>query len=382
MLSEPFYGHFLAGFQKQTSTQGDAGAPALESRLFSDAELQLICCQPVFAALDKSQQVGALKHEALHLMLGHWQQRAGYVDSARFDLAADLVVNQYLTPAQMPKDGVSLQQINAVLSLSSGRSLLAGQAVGYYYQALDTCMPQLSAAGMVMPQHQQWQAFANLSQSMQQLISQQLDNRLENCAERAQLCGQLAGDLPAELMEKLKQLQARRSPRLNWRRALRLFANNSRRTRIRNTLRRPSRRYGTTPGIKIQPHQRLLVAIDTSASVDIRQLELFFNEIHHIWRAGAEITVVECDTKIGSCYGYRGEMPEAISGRGGTCFDAPVQLANDEGFDGTIYFTDGEGELSIRPRKPLLWLVHNDRALSHIKELQAFGRVIPMTDPI
>ena len=145
---------------------------------------------------------------------------------------------------------------------------------------------------------------------------------------------------------------------INWRGMLRLFAGRAASTRLRNTIQRPSKRFGTVPGVKIRRRQRLMVALDTSGSIGQEDLEPFFNEIFQLWRSGAEVEIVECDTRISRRYAYRGATPDAVEGRGGTNFSEPIDLANLERPDALIYFTDGFAEPpQIAPKVPTLWVI-------------------------
>lgn len=84
MLSEPFYGHYLASLQKQVMATGDTNspnlAPVLEIKLHGSCDVELVCDLAHWQTLNPQQQVGALKHEALHLVLGHVFQRGGYAE--------------------------------------------------------------------------------------------------------------------------------------------------------------------------------------------------------------------------------------------------------------------------------------------------------------
>lgn len=388
MLNEPFYGHYLASLQKQGLAGNNAGnasdvKSALELRLHGICDVALVCNVEQWQRLNPQQHVGALKHEALHLVLGHVFQRGYYADKPRFDLAADLVVNQYLLAAHILPHAITFEGVNQYFDMAGQPRLEPFREVGYYYLALLSLSLQsaFSEQQLSQCQHPSWAEVYGQAQAQQGLLEQQLISKLENAAQRTELCHAI-GSLPAAIVAILEQARLARNPVLNWRRALRLFANSSRRTSIKNTLRRPSKRYGTTPGIKIQPHQRLLVALDTSGSVDDEQLELFFVEVHHIWQAGAEITIVECDTEIKRQYRYQGTTPSNITGRGGTCFDMPIQWANQQQFDGTIYFTDGEASApTIKSRKPLLWLIHSGQGKQAFDHLQHSGRIIPMILP-
>jgi predicted metal-dependent peptidase len=169
--------------------------------------------------------------------------------------------------------------------------------------------------------------------------------------------------MPAALRSYLDGLRDARDGVLDWRRVLRLFAASSRRSRIRATLRRPSRRYHTFPGIRVSRGQRMAVCVDTSGSVGDRELAEFFAEVHAIWRAGAEVVVFEADAAVHRTWEYTGQPPASAHGRGGTSFDpalAAVRAAAPR-FDACVYLTDGHAP---RPRAgpgvPLLWLLTLD----------------------
>ena len=61
----------------------------------------------------------------------------------------------------------------------------------------------------------------------------------------------------------------------------------------------------------------MLLAIDTSGSVSDAELKEFMNEIHHIYKAGVDITIVQCDTRITSIKPYTGKHELEVQGRGG-----------------------------------------------------------------
>ena len=55
--------------------------------------------------------------------------------------------------------------------------------------------------------------------------------------------------------------------------------------------------FGWLKCIKIKRYQRLAVAVDTSGSIKENDFVIFFNEIHSMWKQGAEIEVLECDAE-------------------------------------------------------------------------------------
>jgi predicted metal-dependent peptidase len=196
-----------------------------------------------------------------------------------------------------------------------------------------------------------------LSSAERKMMEAMINESILNSVQRIK--SSQYGTLPAGLQQYIDLLVESLKPNVNWRRVLRLFTASSSRTQLKNTIRRPSKRYGTTPGIKIQRKQKLLIAVDTSGSVNDDELKEFFGELYHIWKQGAEIYVVECDTAIHNHYFYNGRPPSVVSGRGGTDFNAPLTYANEIYMpDAIVYFTDGyAAEPHVVSRKPILWMI-------------------------
>jgi predicted metal-dependent peptidase len=208
-----------------------------------------------------------------------------------------------------------------------------------------------------LKQHDGWQSISSLSTAERKMLEAAVNEQIVDTVQRVKVKNR--GTLPAGLSEYLEALLESFKPNVNWRRVLRLFAASSSKTSLKNTIRRPSKRYGTTPGIKIQKKQKILVAIDTSGSVSTEELVEFFGELYHIWKNGAEIFIVECDAAIGNAYYYRGKCPEVVSGRGGTDFNPPFEYAKTEYKpDAIVYFTDGHCTAPENiTNTPLLWMV-------------------------
>ena len=126
--------------------------------------------------------------------------------------------------------------------------------------------------------------------------------------------------------------------------------------------------------------KELVFVIDTSGSISDHDLSDFFAEIHGLWKNGAQVTVIECDAAIHNTWEYRGKLPHAVGGRGGTSFDpAFAWLRAYRGaspFDGCIYLTDGVApEPTIHPPCKLLWVILPGGTVgSHLK----WGRAIKL----
>lgn len=208
-----------------------------------------------------------------------------------------------------------------------------------------------------LDQHLNWEEIAQLSTSERKMLDALINETIANTMQRVR--GKQYGTLPGDLQAYLDALVESLKPNVNWRRVLRLFAASSSRTYLKNTIQRASKRYGTTPGIKIKRKQKIQVVVDTSGSVSDDDLREFFAEIYHIWKGGAQIHIVECDVDIQASYDYKGKAPSIIHGRGGTDFNAPMRYANEVYQpDAIVYFSDGEAPApEIPTRAPILWLI-------------------------
>jgi predicted metal-dependent peptidase len=383
LLEEPFFGHLASKLMRQESDQvpdtglileaGGTIALAVNPEFWSDRKLT------------ERQRFGAIKHELLHLAMMHPFRVADFSSPALYSVAADLVVNQYLTKEQLRPGQVLLEQLQGI-RLESNRSL------GYYYQQLETLLAQSTKEGKedretvqqwmsrdhpAQMRHEHWSdGLTDLQDEQKKALASAWQHQLNDLISK-----EAQGSfyrLDEALRELIRRSLAPANAVLDWKRVLRIFATNSRRMALKDTIRRPSKRYGTVPGIKIKRNQRLLVALDSSGSLPSLTLAEFFREIHQLWRAGAELTVIEIDDQIRNQYPYRGQKVLEVAGRGGTAFDPAIAFANAEGVDGLIYLTDGFGPVpEVAPRMPVLWLISKDgiRSDSRIWQLLP-GRVV------
>ena len=113
--------------------------------------------------------------------------------------------------------------------------------------------------------------------------------------------------------------------------------------------------------------QHMLLAIDTSGSVSDSELQEFMGEIHHIYKTGVDITMIQCDTVIRSIESYKGKNEIKVQGRGGTEFDPVLDYynANQKKYTSLVYFTDGECGVSVKPRSKVLWVLSERSGMNH-----------------
>lgn len=412
IINEPFYGHFFMGLVKQI----DDNIPTMAVSLRGRSSLFLLTNTTFWNSLSPEHRYGVVKHEILHILFKHLFMMDKFGNKYVFNLAADILVNQYIASNQLPKGGIVLE---AFPDLNLDRE----ETVKYYYdkltsfikeqQALDdqfqkeqeeknngdgnaqnekqnnkpsqrpanesweNLKPYLDPMNEAQRQHEQWKLMKDLSQAELDLIEGGLNDYIKGTVERLKTYG----NLPAGIQAYIEELLATMKPTVNWKRVLRLFTENASSTYLQNTLKKVSKRYGTIPGIKIKKRQKILVAVDTSGSVNLDDLQEFFGEMYHIWKEQAEIIVVECDTDIHHVYNYNGKMPEFVHGRGGTDFNAPISYSNEKVKpDAIIYFTDGYAPIPhVRSRVPIMWLVCSTGLSEEDENFHQFpGRIVKM----
>ncbi|WP_421795134.1 DUF2201 family putative metallopeptidase [Haliscomenobacter sp.] len=364
ILHEPFYGHVLTGLVKALNAE----VPSLSLGVNANKTPKL-AINPTYWQEELStpaQRLGALKHEVLHLVFGHLLREQEFANIHIFQFAADLVVNQYLSPEQ-------LNPASLTLNLFPELDLQPFRSVDTYYDELTNAWNKTLRRGQIISPklsnlmatgtgplagHDLWQnEVGTLSAAEKKVLATGMQQIVQNALQRVGNKGR--GSLPGVLQTELNQLVITPEPTLDWRRFLRLFVGAGQRTFLQNTIRKPSRRYGVNPGLRIRNKHKLLIALDTSASIADAEIQAFFQEIQQIWRLGTEIFILECDTQINNAYIYRGTTPAVVAGRGGTHFDAAIIYANQQSdADAVVYFTDGLGPAPSLPcRKPLLWMI-------------------------
>lgn len=190
------------------------------------------------------------------------------------------------------------------------------------------------------------------------------------------------GAMPASFLNQVEKLNA--PAQLSWQAILKKYVGtlsaNKRKTKMRLNRRQPDR--FDLSGSVDDKILKIVVAIDTSASVDNHMIAQIFCEIFAILaKRKHEITVIECDSKVQRIYRAKdvSEIKTKVTGRGGTCFSPVIEYVNSDRHyrDALmIYFTDGFGERSIpKPRTYRnIWVVFDD--VDHLSLEDPYGVVL------
>ena len=359
LLLRPFYGHFMMGLPKEFSAACKSTALALDK----GQALKLLINEDHWNTLGKERRYGLINHEVLHIVLQHIYKIQDFPNKRLYGIAADIFVNQYINKKQLEPDAIHIDKFEN-LKYSHGIGMERDMDVDYYYHRLlevlrcqakcsygDACLlcmggggkkgdrsrsDQLNLSDLLneekengLERHRFWETFDKMDEGSRKVCECQTNRLIQETAKRVKYTNKSYGTMPAGLIQMLEAMLLNMKPVFNWRRVLRLFATTSNQSYLKNTIRRPSKRYGTVPGIRVKRRNKLLVAIDTSGSVNEKELLEFFSEIYFIWRQGATIEIVECDTDIQSTYPYKGLTPKWTKGGGGTAFEQPITYGND-----------------------------------------------------
>lgn len=418
MLEEPFYAHFLGQVSRIITDEVPTAAVGIRNDtlcLFVNPDFFLNSLKSI------EERIAILKHEVLHLVFYHLYRFIGEKTANNAlinNLAADLVVNQYVDPWPLP-EGVILLDTFPQLQLEPW------ETVEYYYEKLieakdaaDDKIEDLkkqrgdneeegdgggqeeesNSQGQLKQEIEEWQRTKDIldgqedtgvwtddhskwsDNPLDEITRQQIDNMVTKSKERMR--PEDWNGAPGWLKDHIDEIEARRKPKVDWRRTLRIFANNASRTKIKGTMKKFSKRFGApNPGIRIKKFQKIVAIVDTSGSmVSHEMVSALFAEIHAIWKAGAQVHIVECDTIVHRTYDYQGVTPQFVEGGGGNDCDPAFEYLweyRKKGLiDGCLFLTDGWFDKpTVKPPCKLLWVLTPDDSTEEYLDFGPFVRL-------
>lgn len=348
LIKDPFYGIFMLNLDKQI-VSGDHRVKTAAVGL-TGLTYTLYINEDFWNKWTDNQQIGLLKHEICHLMFFHLTDTFECDDHQLMNIAQDCEINQLLT--DLPEGGVTLESV----SKACNKPLEPRKGSWYYYKALMEVKDKSQTEQLsTIDDHSLWPQ--DLSDAEQELLKGQLKAKIKEAAEQVQkMCGSIPGEF-AGLLEKIKNKPAI----FNWKKFMRKMIGNTITSEITLTRMRPNKRFPDARGFKMKRKPNIMVAVDTSGSVSDRELQEFFSEIHHIWKTGVDVTVVECDTTIGEVFKYNGKQEIKISGRGGTELHPAIEYYKQhKEFSSCVMFTDGYCNTTMPSCHNLIWVITSD----------------------
>ena len=376
MLKEPYYGFFLIMLNKVWRKDLPTAGVSKNGINF-----QLAINEEFWKGLSEMHQMGLLKHELLHIAFGHLTSFKSFKNHRLANVAMDMEINQYIDKDWLPKGGIDIDDYEDL-------NLERKAGCRYYYDKLNQFQDEKNKNGSCgnenmdklldqvangeVPDHSTWGEFEDLSEAEQKLIEKQLQKVLSDAKEQTV---KKRGNVPGEI-EGVIVIEEIVPPKFDWRGYIRRFTGVSTKVFTKKIRRKENRRFFDNPGLKIKMKHDMLLAIDTSGSASNSELQEFMGGIHHTYKVGVDVTVVQCDTSIRSIEPYKGKHEINVAGRGGTEFDPVLDYynANQKKYTSLVYFTDGECYTSVIPKGNVLWVL-SER--SHMNE-DLPGKVIKL----
>lgn len=355
LIENPFYGIFLLGLSKVIDESVETACVRKRG-----INCELVINPNYWDTLEDSQQISLLQHEVYHIVFQHMFLWDMYENKTVLNLATDAEVNSYLS------------NLDSSWITASLWNLPDRQGTKFYYenilkQAQDQQNnSQGQGGGSPIPDqkddHSNWgKDFKDCSEAEKQLIKNQINSQIKVAAEQTT---KMRGLIPGELKSIIDELFKQKPRIFDWKSYFRRMLGSIYDVNIKKTRRKESIRFPDSAGIKHKKKVSILVAIDTSGSVSNDELKDFFSEITYIYKAGARITILECDSQIAAKYEYSGKWNGQIHGRGGTDFQPVIDFyrSHVKDYSALVYFTDGECSLPTNVPRDTIWVITSNGA--------------------
>ncbi len=357
LIKSPFYGLFLLSLKRRFAVPADDCKTAYTC--LNGINYEIVINEEFWNSLDNDDcRLNLLKHELMHICLKHpefWHDMG--LDEERQNIAKDLEVSNYVE--FISKGGVYIWDYPELEKRAGTK---------YYYnnlpQKLQDALSQQGGSGQgdcdvegdetgegtphTIDDHSKWKETKNLSDAEKQLIENQVNHIIKQAAEQVI---KMRGAIPGEMQDIVNELFKQKPAIFNWKAYFRRMLGTIIDVDIKKTRKKESNRFPDASGLKHKRKSNIFLVIDTSGSVSDKEACDFFSEINHIYKAGARITICECDSQIQRIYEYTGKWDGKFKGRGGTYMKAAIEEFNKRrrDYQTIIFFTDGYIEDNIIP---------------------------------
>ena len=350
LIENPFYGLFLLGLSKVIDKSVETACVRKRG-----INCELVINPEYWETQDDIQQLNLLNHEIYHIVFQHMFMTPFFKNHEVLNVAADCEVNSYLQ---------NLDDTWIVPSMFNAESKLGTKV--YYDIIMSQTPPPLQGGGGsnssnslpdTKDDHSSWgKEFQECSDAEKQLIQNQINSQIKTAAEQTI---KMRGTIPAEMQAIVDELFKPKPRVFDWKAYFRRMLGSIYDINIKKTRRKESIRFPGAAGIKHKKKVSILVAVDTSGSVNNEELKDFFSEITYIYKAGARITILECDAAISANYEYTGKWTGKVHSRGGTDFQPVIDYyrKNMKDYAALVYFTDGECSIPNNVPRDTIWVI-------------------------
>lgn len=360
VVEDKFVHEILMMMQKSPSTAIETMGVAVEGSILH------LYYNPAFVeTLTDPELRYVVTHEIYHVALHHVGCRMPEDPNAHklYNIAADLAINSLIpvSPERvMPK--YRKETSDVIVNKKSG--IKNGQEIGLLPKQFG--FPEkLSMEQYVMLLREK---FGNNGEGLEgiggfdnhdkwaesEVIKEVIRNKIEQMSKKSSVWGSMPGDIK-ELI-----LAAQRS-QVRWSRILKQYLGLLPSTKQQSTFTKPHRRYGWPYcGTKRHHVDRKLVGVDDSGSIDKDDLSQFLTEVNTL----AEVQPVDLQVFDDGLQGPTVPFDKKkakfdFKGRGGTCFQQIMDLAEKKRYQSLIILTDGCAAAPTKPKyvKDIIWVI-------------------------
>ena len=351
LIENPFYGLFLLGLSKVIDKSVETACVRKRG-----INCELVINPEYWETQDDIQQLNLIQHEVYHIVFQHMFMTPFFKNHEVLNVAADCEVNSYLQ---------NLDNTWIIPSMFNAEPKLGTKT--YYDIIMSQTPPPPPQRGgdgngsnglpNTKDDHSSWgKEFQECSDAEKQLIQNQINSQIKTAAEQTI---KMRGTIPAEMQAIVDELFKPKPRVFDWKAYFRRMLGSIYDINIKKTRRKESIRFPGAAGIKHKKKVSILVAVDTSGSVNDEELKDFFSEITYIYKAGARITILECDAAISANYEYTGKWTGKVHSRGGTDFQPVIDYyrKNMKDYAALVYFTDGECSIPNNVPRDTIWVI-------------------------
>lgn len=391
-----FYGLFLAELNKEFS---DDFPTACVSKHKSSSNINLTIGKKFWekTLYNDSRKMSILIHELEHVVREHLSEFSSGMFPNKYiaNIAMDISINQCINE-ELPRTDENGEKCGVYIEDFPELKLEENQSSLYYYnqlmkakekkenckgdkdsknpnkckgnklgtsgsKALDEILDNMED-GKLEDWHKLWEELKEgMGEKELQVMNKEIQERIMRIAEETQ---KLRGNVPVHIENAIKNKFNNKKPIVSWKTLFNRFVGSTITTEIKQTKKRPNFRFEDAPSNRYKNKVKIVVGVDSSGSVSERELEEFFGQIKHMWKAGVKVDVCIWDTNVHLEYEYKGENKFERVCQGGTYASSFIEYVNKhkrkKNWTCAINLTDGYIENEpAKCKLPMLWVITN-----------------------
>lgn len=369
-------GTMFASMISQMQKIEDNKLPTIGS-VIKNGRLLLYYNQEFLNTLKITEAKAVMEHECMHIAYDH-HFRAKDKNKSLWNVAGDLAINQDIHG--LPSNCLTIAKVFEAKAVN----INLHDTADYYYSELikDKDAQNRTVGSGNQGCGETFECDNDGADGVGEELAKELVKQIIR-----QAVTEAQGNIPASMQKIVDEIN--KQTVIPWQRILKQFVSNSIKSGSKSSWKRPNRRYGGVQKGRIADRIiSLVVAIDTSGSINDAMLSLFIDEIKGIQSCyKSVITVIECDAQVGRSYKLEkyAKVKKDLTGGGGTDFRPVFDYVKEKGIrtDCMVFFTDLAGTFPERkPNFPVLWAYYNPYSWGGDTEGSApFGKVVTLIKP-